>query len=145
MPSQPELLLRIVVVNPPAGVAFALQLGRDELAPPTSRTSGELTFDFSVRVADAHAQPPRLVGPFTQGPPTARFVYVNSGTLAGETSSCWTRRAKVPLKSISQEVIGQALDNPGVRLETRIRGTAGDGGPACASVPLLTPWAPSKK
>ncbi|HJR72095.1 MAG TPA: DUF5990 family protein [Luteimonas sp.] len=145
MPSQPELLLRIVVLNPPAGVAFALQLGRNELVPPTSSANGELTFEFSVRVADVHAQPPRLVGPFTQGPPAARFVYVNSGTLAGETSSCWTRRAKVPLKNIPQDAISHAMGNPAVRLETRIRGTAGDGGPACASVPLLTPWAPAKK
>ncbi len=36
---------------------------------------------------------PNFLGPFVQGPPVGLFVYVNSGTLAGQSDSCWTRRS----------------------------------------------------
>jgi len=53
-------------------------------------------------------------------------------TLAGEVPSCWTRRAKVPLAGITDALIAT-----GEILEARFAGTARDGGPACATVPLL--------
>jgi len=47
-----------------------------------------LTFDFTVRHADApRGQPPRFLGEYTQGPPASRFVYVNSGTAAGQADT----------------------------------------------------------
>jgi hypothetical protein len=64
-------------------------------------------------------------------------VYVNSGTLAGQVDSRWTRRAKIHLEGISWELIERALASPGTVLEARIAGMARDGGPACATVPLL--------
>ena len=74
-----------------------------------------------------------FLGPFTQGPPASRFVYVNSGTLAGESGTPWTRRAKIPLAGITTAMMRKALAAPGVRIEARIEGTARDGGPACAT------------
>ncbi len=135
-----QVVLRILVVEPPEGVIFAVQRGRDELLPPEARIGDTLVFEFSLRIADADAQPPRLVGPFAQGPPATRFVYVNSGTLAGQPESYWTRRAKVPLRGISQALLQAALKQTGSRIEASIRGTGRDGGPACASVPLLSEW-----
>jgi hypothetical protein len=80
---------------------------------------------------------PTLLGPVTQGPPTGRFVYLNSGQRAGQADYCWDRRAKVPLAGITQQLIDRAREQPGARLEARVLGTGLDGGPACATVPLL--------
>lgn len=135
-----SLWLRIVVVVPPAGVTFAMQRGRTDLLAPVRVASDSLVFEFPVSVADATAQPPRLTGEFTQGTPASRFVYVNSGTSAGQTGSCWSRRAKVPLSGISSQLLQAALRRPHNILEARVAGTARDGGPACAAVPLLTKW-----
>ncbi len=136
-----ELALRIVIVDPPPGVRFCLQRGRGELVAPTTETRAEITLSLLV---DARITPDGLTvhGPFAQGPPAARFVYVNSGTLAGQADSCWTRRAKIPLAGIRREAVEQVVTSPDLLLEVRIPGTAADGGPVCASVPIsLGGWA----
>src|SRR4249919_669083 len=142
---QPELRLRITLVEPQAGVAFAMQLGRFELAEAVETRTDALVFEFPVSVADAKSDPPRLVGPFTQGPAAGRFVYINVGTSAGQRGSPWTRRIKVPLYSMTPALVNAAIAKPGTVLETSIRGTGRDGTPACATVPLLAPWAPAAK
>ena len=135
------LQLRVVVAAPPTGVAFAVQRGRADLLAPISTTSDALVFEFPVSVADVSSHPPRLTGEFAQGPPAARFVYVNSGTYAGQLGSCWSRRAKVPLSGITAALVQAALRHPSGILEARISGIGRDGGPACATVPLLSEWA----
>jgi hypothetical protein len=134
-----ELRLRIVVVRPPADVQFQLQRGTRDLEPPARSTAAALTFECSVRAGRRPDGAPNFLGPYTQGPPDARFIYVNSGTLAGQPESCWTRRVKVPLAGITWELIQRARRTGGV-LEAAIDGTGRDGGPACATVPLRTPW-----
>jgi uncharacterized protein YdhG (YjbR/CyaY superfamily) len=136
-----DVPLRLVVLDPPPGVTFAVQHGRDELARPSAETPEATTFLLSVFASGSRSEPPRLTGPFAQGPPAGRFVYVCSGTLAGQAESCWTRRAKVPLTSITWEHVEKALDDPERVLEAAICGTGRDGGPACASVPLVRQWA----
>lgn len=138
---QPALRLRITVVEPAAGVAMKMQVGRCELADPVTKRVDALVFEFTVNVADARCKPPRFVGPYTQGPADGRFVYINVGTSAGQSGSAWTRRIKVPLYSITPALLDDALAAPGGVLATRIAGTGRDGSPACATVPLLTPWA----
>lgn len=137
---KPLFMLRIVVIRPPIDVEFAVQRGRSDLLAPVEVTPEATTFEFSVSVADSTVNPPRLTGEFAQGPPAARFVYVNSGTLAGQSASCWTRRAKVPLVLIGHKLLQAALQQSGAVLEAHIQGTARDGGPACATVPLLGAW-----
>ena len=133
-----ELLLRITIVDPPSGVTFCVQKGDTELVAPAMAAESPLSFDFPVTVReDAAVDGPRLMGPFVKGPWNARFVYVNSGTLAGQAGSPWNRRAKVPLTGISAELIEKAIAAPGGLLEAQIGGTAADGGPACATVALL--------
>jgi Family of unknown function (DUF5990) len=132
-----ELRLRIVVTEPLPGVWFALQRGKSELVAPTS-SGEELTFDFSV-LADLASDPPRLTGAFTQGPPATRFVYINSGTYAGQTGTDWSRRAKVPLIGIRTPIAAKVVASNSI-LQVRVHGMARDGGPLCASVPLLTDW-----
>jgi hypothetical protein len=135
-----ELPFRITVLDPPRGVVFRLQRGRSELLPPSKETAHALTFDFTLRVEPGTGDaPPRLLGPFAQGPPAKRFVYVSSGKHAGQPESCWDRRAKVPLGGVDASLIEQAARRGGV-IETQIAGTGRDGGPACATVPLIGGW-----
>lgn len=131
------LPLRITVVNPPQRVVFALQRGKAELVASVMASGDNLSFNFAVRVGDREDEMPNFLGPFVQGPRGGRFVYVNSGTLAGQADSCWTRRAKVRLKTIGWDLVDHVLAKPSSFLEAKIAGRAGDGGPACATVPLL--------
>ena len=65
---------------------------------------------------------------------------VSPGRVAFEFGSPWTRRAKIPLRGITAKMIASVLKKPALLLEASIRGTAKDGGPACATVPLLPDW-----
>jgi len=136
-PAAREIPIRICVVQPPPGVAIKVQRGRDELLPPSIDTAELITFELRVRLGDAAGGGPRFLGEFVQGPPSARFVYVNSGKRAGQPDTFWDRRAKVSLMGISNAKVKEVLDRPGRVLEAHIGGKARDGGPMCASVPLL--------
>ena len=131
------LRLRIVVTEPIPSVHFALQRGKSDLVAPTSR-GPELIFDFSV-LADLSSDPLRLTGEFTQGPPATRFIYINSGSYAGQPGKIWSRRAKVPITGITAQLAKDAIASNGV-LQAAVYGIAKDGGPFCASVPLLKDW-----
>ena len=136
-----ELPVRVTVINPPAGVVFAIQRGKDELLPPTKTSSKSLVFDLSVRVSERRAGgTPNVLGPYAQGKADDRFLYLTSGTLAGQKDSGWTRRAKIKTGGIDWKLIEQAFAIPGAVLEVHIDGRAKDGGPCCATVPLAKSW-----
>ena len=78
-----------------------------------------------------------LGGPFVQGTPQQRFVYIDIGTCAGQADSCWSSRLKAPLDSIPAQFIGM-----GGILEGRVTGTGRDGGPSCATVRDFEGWRP---
>ena len=128
-----EVPIRIIVTDPPAGVSMKVQKGRDELLEPVKATDTALVFEFCVFV-DLGSETPNFLGPYAQGPKDARFIYVNSGTYAGQGDTRWSRRAKLSLMSISKEAVETVLRSPGSRLETSINGVGRDGGPVCASV-----------
>lgn len=130
-----QLLLRITVLDPVPGVALALR-GAGARQPVLPGGS-EAQFDFVIRVKRIPGEDqPRFLGPFTHGPPAQRFVYIDVGVLAGQADSRWTRAVKVSLSAISWQLVDEALRRR-TPLEARIHGRAKDGGPACASVPLL--------
>ena len=115
--------IRITLVAPLAGVAFCLQDKDNVLSQQTLSTGADISFDLSFeRDADG-----RIRGKHAMGPPAQRFFYVNSGTSAGQFGSVWTRRAKISLMNLPA----------GTSFAGSIRGTNKDGGPVCASVPLL--------
>jgi hypothetical protein len=133
-----DLSLRITLVAPPAGVAFAVQLGRDRLLPPVEVTPEALSFAFVLQlVPGGRTGSPVLRGPAAQGPPTARFVYIGVGQRAGDSASCWDRRVKVPLGGITTAVLAAWRAASPARLEAQIAGSGRDGEPVCATVPLL--------
>jgi Family of unknown function (DUF5990) len=85
-----QLRLRITLVTPPAGVDFALQKKGGALQGLTRSTGQDIVLDFEVEVSRDATGRPRFLGPMTHGSPAGRFVYFNSGTLAGQVESCWT-------------------------------------------------------
>ena len=138
--TQPTVRMRIVVVDPPAGVQWRLQEGRDDLVEAARVRGNELHFEFALRVGPSREGQPNFLGAAAQGPADGRFVYINSGRRAGQLATLWDRRAKVPLRGISMAMAQAAMTDEATLLEARIAGTGKDGGPACATVPLLNPW-----
>ena len=109
-----------------------VQDGKDKLLPPLESSAAAHLFEFPISV-DISSGSPNFLGRFAQGPKNARFVYVNSGTYAGTSHSCWSRRAKVSLMSITRVQIEKAVSANAV-IETSFPGVGKDGGPTCASV-----------
>jgi hypothetical protein len=90
---------------------------------------------------------PNFLGPHVQGPTGERFIYIDIGTLAGQTETCWSRRLKIPLRGITWDMIERVSADAESLLETRVPGTGGDGGPSCATVKPFPGWklAPSSR
>jgi Family of unknown function (DUF5990) len=139
-----ELPLRIVLDGPPSGVDFGLQNGKGKnyQTIQKQRSKGnDLCFDCMVTVKDNRDEGlPTFLGPLTQGPATARFIYIDIGKLAGQPDSCWERRIKVPLTGITWAMIEKASADPKMVLEARLPGTAKDDGPSCGTVHPAQGW-----
>jgi len=130
-----ELRLRIVLEKPPAGVDYALQKGSGAKYQTEQLQRGDgndLRFEFALSET--------LRGPYVQGPTGGKFVYIDIGQAAGQLGTPWSRRLKVPLASITPELIAI-----GAILETRVIGTARDGGPACATPKPFAGWRAVKR
>ena len=136
-----QIAVRLTVMRIPPGVGFAVQRGKCELLPPSRATADTLVFDFKVRIAERKGGgAPNVLGPYAHGKPDDRFLYLNSGTSVGQVGSPWTRRAKIKTGGISWKLVEAVLARPGAVLEVSIEGKAKDGGPCCATVPLLGGW-----
>ena len=110
-----------------------VQRGKDELLDPQSATPDALTFEFEMTV-DLNGDQPNFLGKYAQGPKDARFVYVNSGTYAGQHPTPWGRRAKLSLMTITRKQVSMVIDDNSRCFETIMPGVGRDGGPTCASV-----------
>ena len=141
-----EITLRIVVKQPPAGVYFGLQKGSGsnyETVQTVESNSNDLQFKFNVRVRQGKDGRPNFLGPFVQGSPHERFVYLDIGTCAGQANTVWSRRLKVPLRDITWELIAQTTKSSLATLEAQVVGTGKDGGPSCGTVKSFEGWKPS--
>ena len=142
-----EVRLRIVLVNPPAGVDFGIQDGKgnDYTTIHKQRSNdSDLSFAFTVTDKDNRDDGlPNFLGPLTHGPATGRFIYINVGKSAGQFDSCWNRRIKIPLGGITWEMIEKASTK--MFLEGRLPGTGKDGGPSCATVNPTEGWKVCKR
>lgn len=143
MPAKPSteslIRLRVIVHNPLSGVAVAMQVGRDELQPPKPASKTKLTFSTEAKVGRTQTGDLRLTGPAIQGPTGSRFIYVNWGKRAGQHDTHWDRRAKIMLGAIDWRLVNACQAKDAV-LETEIQGIGKDGGPWCATVPLIGGW-----
>ena len=138
-----ELPIRLVLIDPPPKIDYGIQRGRGsnyEAMFVQQRMRGDVTFDFSIAVSgNSKDGAPNFSGDFVQGTPARRFIYIDVGTYAGQMNTPWSRRMIVLLNGITREQINRAL-KPGHRLSATIQGTARDGGPSCATVPLIGGW-----
>ena len=138
-----ELPVRIILECPPAGVDFGLQKGsgNNYQTIQTQRSDGnDLCFELKISVRESKTSEFTFTGPFVQGPPQERFIYIDIGTAAGQLNSVWSRRLKIPLRNISPATIKQLLANSALILETKVAGTGKDGGPNCATVKPFSGW-----
>ncbi|GAB3948836.1 hypothetical protein GCM10028805_24130 [Spirosoma harenae] len=143
-----EISLRIILEGPTAGVDFGLQKGSGhhyETVQKQRSQSQDLRFDFTVRVKgdpdnDVY---PTLLGPFVQGNPSARFVYIDVGSYAGQPDSKWSGRMKIPLPKISWDVAHQLLGDVGQALVTQVSGTGKDEGPPFGTIKPFAGWQPA--
>lgn len=123
--------MRIIIEHPVVGVAHSLQAkDGSPLDPKRSRKGEPLAFDFQVRVGPG----PKLLGDQVRREgPSRRFVYVRVGQYAGDPASPWSRRMKIDIHDIGQDLLDRAAKSGGL-IETTVIGTDKDGTPACATV-----------
>ena len=132
-----EIKLEIELIAPPKGVGFCLQKGRNELVDYQVSEGENIRFSLPVRVKQGKAGASNFLGEFTQGTPKERFFYVCVGEYAGQKNTVWARRVKIHLSSISWQQVEQVLRGSKCRLAASYQATDKDGGPSCASVPLV--------
>ena len=128
---QRPINLRIVIERPVVGVLHSLQ-AKDEspLDPKRSRKGEPLVFDFQVRVGPG----PKFLGDQVRREgPLRRFVYIRVGQYAGDASSPWSRRMKIDIHDVGNDLLDRAANGGGV-IETTVMGTDKDGTPTCATV-----------
>src|SRR5262249_32609268 len=139
-----QITLFIVLLQPPAGVDFALQKGSGsnyETVQKQRSASGDLHFEFTVTIRrNKNSGDPDFKGPFVQGPLQGRFIYIDIGTYAGQSDSVWSRRLKVPLPGIKFEMINKLVNDKRLRLETHVPGTGKDMGPNCGTAKPFAGW-----
>ena len=129
-----EITIRVNVTEPLAGVTMQIQEGKDRLLAPCETKRDRISFEFPITL-DLSSGQPNFLGKFAHGPKDKRFIYVNSGSYAGQPGTQWNRRAKISLMTITPQQIKQLIDKPGSKLEITIDGIGRDGGPVCASIP----------
>ncbi len=143
-----EIRLRVILNDPPPGVLFGLQQGSgNHYQTIQLQRSGsvDLVFEFPIQVKPLKTGEamPDFAGLFVQGPKSERFIYIDIGTAAGDHTSEWTRRLKIPLKDISDSTITALIKGSGI-LQTTVSGKAKDGGPNCATVKPFSGWEVTK-
>lgn len=108
-----EICLKILLQNPADGTMYGLQKGKGshyETVQAQLAKGRDLTFDFVVQLKQPNGSVPSLTGPFVQGPPGNRFVYIGIGSYAGQIGAPWSGRLKVPLPETDFQ---NALSNDG--------------------------------
>ena len=128
---QVPVQLRIAIESPVAGVLHSLQAKDGHpLDPKGSKTGEPLSFDVPIRVAPG----PKFFGDQVRREgPIRRFVYVRIGQSAGDPKSPWSRRMKIDIHDLGQDLLDRASSAGGV-IQITVNGTAKDGSPACATV-----------
>lgn len=145
--------LRIRCLNPLNPRQYRAQFGLQVKRPGdwvlhegTTGADGALVFECDCEVKKVPGETaPDFAGQFVQGPRGERFLYISwkpDGWSAGGPEpgpGVWLRRIKLHLSGITWTKVREATKTGGL-LETSIDGRARDGGPACASVPLIGGW-----
>ena len=148
-PQEHTLKLRIICQQPPNPEKYGAEFGLQDNSTTKDwvihagriQANDDIHFDCECRV---RLQPPapRFFGPFVHGPAAKRFLYLSWRPMGRNHNrlslNCpaWVRRIKVHLGSITMEQVIKTMETKSV-LQAVIKGTGPDGGPSCASVPLI--------
>lgn len=104
MSADPSLTvhLRIICLNPPIvdGAEFGLQDKTPALHRGERTADGALIFTCDLQAKPGAAGAVHFTGSFAHGTPAERFLYLSLGKLESGSWN-WTKRLKIPLKSIS--------------------------------------------
>ncbi len=138
---QQEIHLRIVLQHSIPGTVYGLQKGKgpaSETVQAQAGTGGDLAFTFMVYGKQASGSAFTLSGPFVQGTPDNRFVYLSIGSYAGQAGGLWSGRMKVPLPEAAF-CTGQGHTENRIWSCT-VPGTGKDGKPVFATVKPFSGW-----
>lgn len=135
---QTDIRLRLMIENPVADVALSLQDKKRQVVDPQTPGNGAVVFEVPVRVRPKDTGW-RFYGEHVRSEgPERQFFYIAVGGHAGQRNFTFSRRMKINIHDIEPDLIQEAVN--GATLEASVDGTAPDGTPVCASVPLLKPW-----
>jgi len=129
-----DVRIRIVVEQPVIGVLHSLQDKDGQALDPKHSMQGEpLAYDFVIRVAPG----PKFFGDQVKREgPERRFVYIRIAQMAGDPASPWSRRMKIDIHDLAQDLLDSAVRDQAT-IELSVNGTGGDGTPACATIPSM--------
>lgn len=136
-----EISLRIVLQNPVDGTIYGLQKGKGPIYETVQAQLGngkEIIFDFTLHIKEANGSLPTLAGPFVQGPPGNRFIYISIGSYAGQTGAAWSGRIKVPLPEAT--FLNTLSDEGNSCWSCTVPGRNEDGKPVFATVKPFSGW-----
>ncbi len=111
---------------------------KDGFVTGTPHGDDALAWTTEITVKPGADRAPDFAGPAVHGKRGERFFYLSwSGERAGHREMF--RRLKLHLRDLTPAQLDRARESGGT-LEARVHAVAKDGGPACASVPLLGGW-----
>jgi hypothetical protein len=115
-----------------AGLRLGIQKGKEVIEDVPANVKS-VTFLCPLRVErNAKTGAPNFLGPYAQGTPEERFIYLCWGDRKNELwAGCG--RAKVQLKHLDWKTIEKAIST-GDPIEATIKMTDKKGGPVCASL-----------
>lgn len=137
--------LKIVLLEPTAGVVYGLQKGSGNhyvTVQKQQSLSGDLIFYLEVKIKGDRKSDelPIFSGNFVQDSADKKFIYIDIGTCAGQQDSAWSRRLKIPLYGINRGNIDQLTADANSIMETHVPGRRRDGSPNCATVKPFSGW-----
>jgi len=110
-----------------------------ELLGVTPGDAPAVTWTLDASVAAAPDGGVDLKGPYIQGPPGDRFIYLSWGTVEAPGTFAMFRRAKLRLAAVSPQVLRSAAEQG--CLVARVTLTDPAGNPVCASLgPPFIAW-----
>jgi hypothetical protein len=149
--TEERVRLRVICLKPPQAKRYQAVFGLQDNSSTAywvihagqDQTNGDIQFECECRVrANPRTGAPSFLGPFVHGDSAQRFLYLSwrpKDWRPGHPdppSPGWIRRIKVHLSTITWAQIDEAVRMDGM-LEAIVPGTSSDGGPTCASVPLV--------
>lgn len=136
-----EVSFRITIEKPFPGTCYGLQKGSGHSYETVFRqfpNGANLVFSFAIPVKQGKDGRPALHGPFVQGPPQGRFLYLDAGSYAGQQDAPCSGRLKIPLLGLEPDLIVQA--GTGRVFTCSVAGTGRDGRAALGTVKPFEGW-----